>query len=175
MTQIKSAQLQFPEEMLDLVNDQDEVIGVMERNEVYARGLHNFRVINAFVRRSDGALFIPRRQSNKRLFPNALDVSVGGHVSSGETYLEAFRKEACEELNLDIDAVSYRVLGTMNPATDGVSAFMTVYEIFLDDTPQYNTEDFSYHLWLTPFQVFQQLEGGDTSKDDLPKLLKRFY
>ncbi len=38
------------EEMLDLVNEQDEVIGSMERNEVYAKGLTNFRVITYFSR-----------------------------------------------------------------------------------------------------------------------------
>jgi isopentenyldiphosphate isomerase len=109
------------EEILDLVNENDEVIGSMERSEVYVRGLSNFRVINVFLKNSDGKLFVPRRQLTKRLFPGALDVSCGGHVSSGETYLEACTKELGEELNIDFTKVSYRILGTMNPHHDEVS------------------------------------------------------
>lgn len=161
-------------EILDLVDENDNVIGVMERNEVYAKGLSNFRVINCFIRNSEGKLFIPRRQKHKRLFPLALDISVGGHVTSGETYLEAFRKETREELNIDIETVSYRVLGTMNPHDDGVSAFMTVYEIRSDETPAYNSEDFVEHYWLTQEEVTQRLQDGDISKEDLPKILKKY-
>lgn len=162
-------------EMLDLVDDQDEVVGVMERNEVYAKGLSNFRVINVFLKNSNGELFIPRRQMNKRLFPGGLDVSAGGHVSSGETYLEACKKEVREELNIDITATSYTALGKMNPHGDNVSAFMTVYEIGTDETPNYNPIDFSEHYWLTPQEILDRITKGDISKNDLPKLLRKFY
>lgn len=163
------------EEMLDLVNEQDEVIDSMERNEVYAKGLTNFRVINVFLKNSDGKLFIPRRQLTKRLFPGALDVSCGGHVSSGETYLEACVKELQEELNIDLTQTKYKALGTMNPHQDGVSAFMTVYEIETDETPNYNPEDFSEHHWLTPEEVMAKINGGDKAKGDLPKLIEKYY
>lgn len=161
--------------MLDLVNEKDEVIGTMERNEVYAKGLSNFRVINVFLKNSDGKLFIPRRQLTKRLFPGGLDVSCGGHVSSGETYLEACTKEVSEELNFDLSEVSCKVLGTMNPHNDGVSAFMTVYEIETDETPDYNREDFSEHYWLSPQEVIDKIANGDIAKGDLPKLLQKLY
>lgn len=163
------------EEMLDLVNERDEVIGSMGRNEVYAKGLTNFRVINVFLKNNEGKLFIPRRQLTKRLFPGALDVSCGGHVSSGETYLEACTKELGEELNIDPTKVPYRILGTMNPHNDGVSAFMTVYEIETSETPSYNNEDFSEHYWLSPREIMGRIAEGDTTKGDLPKLLQKFY
>ena len=162
-------------EMLDLVDDRDNVIGVMERGEVYAKGLDNFRVIDAFIKNKEGKLFVPRRQAHKRLFPLALDTSGGGHVSSGETYDEAFVKEAREELDIDIVKTNYKVLGTMNPTIDGVAAFMTVYEIQSDATPDYNSDDFSAHYWLTPIEIMQRLSDGDTSKENLPKILKKFY
>lgn len=164
-----------PLEMLDLVDQNDSIVGVMERGEVYAQNLTNFRVINIFLRNADNKLFIPRRQLSKRLFPGRLDVSAGGHVSSGETYLEACKKELMEELNFDLDAVSYSILGKLNPHNDGVSAFMTVYEIQTDVTPAYNLEDFSEHYWLAPQEVLMRLEQGDKAKGDLPKLIKKFY
>lgn len=56
------------EEILDLVNENDEVIGSKSRSDIYAEGLKNFRVVNAFVINSKGKLWIPRRAANKRLF-----------------------------------------------------------------------------------------------------------
>ncbi len=162
-------------ELLDLVDENDVVIGVLERNDVYKQGLTNFRVINAFIKNNEGKLWIPRRQANKRLFPLSLDVSVGGHVTSGETYDEPFAKEASEELNLDVSKVSYKLLGKLTPHDDGVSAFMHVYEIHQDEAPQYNPEDFTEYYWLTTQEVMERLAQGDISKGDMTKLLKKFY
>ena len=163
------------EEILDLVNEQDEVIGNMPRSEVHAKRLHNHRFINCFIKNSEGRLWIPRRQKNKKLFPSALDFSVGGHVSSGETYEEAFIREAMEELNLDVTKIPYKILGKLNKPNDGVSAFMIVYEIESNDVPNYNKEDFTEYYWLTPQEILERLDSGDISKEDLPRLLKKFY
>lgn len=164
-----------PEEVLDLVNERDEVIGSMARSEVYRQQIHSIRVVNAFIKNSEGKLWIPRRQAHKKLYPSALDFSVGGHVSSGETYEEAFAKETREELNLDITKIPYTIVGTMNPHEDNVGAFMSVYEIESDVAPNYNPDDFISYEWLTPLEIIEKLAEGDISKEDLPKILKRFY
>ncbi len=169
--------------MLDLVNENDEVVGAMERELIYQKGLLNlrdeegvsFRVIDAFIKNSEGKLFVPRRHPDKRLFPQRLDVSVGGHVTSGDSYDETFAKEAQEELNIDISHLKYKILGKMSPFTDGVSAFTTVYEIESDETPDYNPEDFIEHFWLTPKELMERIEGGDLGKGNLPKIVKKFY
>ena len=74
------------EEILDLVDDNDNVIGSKPRSEIYTEGLHNFRVVNAFVINSKGKIWVPRRAADKRLFPLSLDMSMGGHVETGESY-----------------------------------------------------------------------------------------
>ena len=107
------------DEYLDLVNIQDEIIGKKLRSTVYAEGLSNFRVVNAFLVNPQGQLWIPRRSLNKRLFPGGLDVSMGGHVESGETYEEAFKRELDEELNMKADEISWQHLGYLTPQ-DGV-------------------------------------------------------
>ena len=163
------------DEILDLVDKNDKVIGQKPRSEIYAEGLTNFRVINAFLINSKGQLWIPRRGPHKRVFPSALAMSVGGHVETGESYEQAFKRELKEELNLDPTSTPYRVLGKLTPRAHHVSAFMTVYEIKSDRAPAYNKEDFTEYFWLTPQQFFQRIARGDKSKEDLPKLIHFYY
>ncbi len=163
------------DEYLDLVNEADEVISKKLRSEVYAEHLSNFRVINAFVVNSKGELWIPRRAADKRIFPLCLDMSVGGHVESGETYDQTFKRETQEELNIDTDKVEYKLLGHLTPQKDNVSAFMQVYEIKMEDTPSYNLEDFIEYFWLTPGDFFKRLAQGEKTKGDLPTLIRHFY
>jgi isopentenyldiphosphate isomerase len=162
------------EEILDLVDENDEVINSKLRSQVYAEGLNNFRVVNAFVVNSEGKIWIPRRAANKRLFPLGLDMSMGGHVSSGESYEQAFGRELEEELGLKDEDTPHLLLGHLSPK-DGVSAFMNVYEIKSDSVPDFNKNDFIEYYWLTPTELLEKLAGGDKSKDDLPKLVKKFY
>lgn len=163
------------DELLDLVDEQDQVIGQMKRSEVYAQHLSNFRVINAFIVNAKGELWIPRRTANKKIFPLCLDMSVGGHVESGDTYKETLKRETQEELNIDTDKKHIRFLGHASPEKDGVSAHMHVYELFSEETPDYNRNDFVESFWLTPEAFFERIKNGDKTKEDLPKLIQLFY
>lgn len=163
------------DELLDLVDEQDRVIGQKRRSEVYAEKLRNIRVVNAFVINSKGELWIPRRTAGKRSYPLALDMSMGGHVESGETYEETFVRELKEELNLEASQCNPRLLGYLTPHTHDISAFTKAWELRQDEPPRYNPDDFTEYFWLTPAALFQRLHDGDISKSDLPKLIKYFY
>lgn len=163
------------DEYLDLVDENDMVIGSKKRSEVYAENLSNFRVVNAFVVNSNGEIWIPRRTATKRIFPLCLDMSMGGHVDSGETYEQALKREIQEELSVEIDAVPHRLLGHLTPRKDGVSAFMNVYEVQLAHSPDFNKDDFSEYFWLTPNEILKRVASGEKAKSDLLKLVKIFY
>ena len=161
------------EEILDLVSPDDVVIGSDTRSNVNKNKLSNFRAANAFIVNDEGKFWIPRRNKNKKLFPNALDTSVGGCVSSGEGYEEAFLREAEEEIGLKLQPHQYKFICPMNPHTDGTSAFMHVYLIYYNEVPPYNPEDFSSYYWLTGDEILERLKNGDTSKDDLPRIVRK--
>lgn len=159
-------------EIIDIVSAEDIVIGSRPRAEIYAENLNCFRVINAFIINSDGKLWIPRRQAHKKLFPLHLDVSVGGHVSAGEEYEAAFIRETAEEVNISVLDTHFEVIGRLTPHTHGTSAFMYVYVIQSDTTPNYNTNDFVESFWLYPHELLEQIEAGEKAKGDLPIIVR---
>lgn len=163
------------DELLDIVDRDDNVMGRERRSIVYNKGLSNFRVINVFIRNDKGEIWIPRRAAGKKLFPLHLDVSAGGHVASGESYEDAFRREVMEELNIDTGAVCWRVLGCLTPHNDDVSAFQKVYEIDSNQTPDFNRRDFVEHFWLMPKDAGEIIRAGEPAKGDLLKLLRILY
>ena len=158
-------------EMLDIVNEHDQVIGQKNRSEVYREHLKNFRVINAFLVNSKNEIWIPRRSDTKKLFPLCLDTSVGGHVSAGESYEEAFKRELQEELNIDSSEIVYTMIAQLNPYTDNLSAFMHVYLINTEKSPDYNTDDFISAAWYSIAELEKIIEQGEKTKGDLPRLV----
>lgn len=162
------------EEILDLVDEHDQVIGQLSRREVHEKGLHNFRAAHGLVVNKEGKIWIPRRTATKKLHPNALDYSVAGHVEAGETYEASFIRETGEELNIDLSVVPWRLLGTLTPS-EGAYCFQTVYEIQYDSEPPYNPEDFSEANWMSPQEIIDRIESGDLAKGDIVTTIKKFY
>ena len=136
------------DELLDIVDQNDQVVGQKYRTEIYAQNSSNFRVINAFLINSQKQVWIPRRSPHKKLFPLCLDASVGGHVASGESYDRALERESQEELNIEISQVPHKLLAKLTPHQHGVSAYMNVYVIVTEQEPAYNTNDFISATWF---------------------------
>lgn len=168
-------QADHPEEVIDLVDEYDEVIGSLTRKEIYAQGIRNYRVIHAFIVNGDGLLWIPRRSASKNLFPNGLDYSIAGHVESGETYEEGLIKEASEEVDLDLTVIPFKEIGRFNPHTHKVHCFQRVYEIHANEVPNYNRDDFSGFEWLSAQDVIDRYENGEIGKEDIPEVIRLCY
>ena len=163
------------EEILDLVNEGDEIIGTIARSRVNPEGIRNIRVINAFIKNDEGKIWIPRRAADKTFHPLGLDMSVGGFVSSGETYEQTLVRETMEEVRIDLNVTPYRFLAKFTPHEDDMHAFQQVYEIDFNQDPDYNKDDFVEAFWMTPQEVIDRIEAGEDAKSDLPKLIKKIY
>src|SRR5215204_2411337 len=90
------------DEIFDVVNELDEVIGKELRREVHRRGLKH-RAIHVLVFNSSGEVFLQKRSMTKDTFPGAWDSSASGHLDCGEDYDACAIREAREEIGLRLD------------------------------------------------------------------------
>jgi isopentenyldiphosphate isomerase len=93
------------DEYLDVVNDDDAVVGRETRSTIHRRGLRH-RGVHVFLFTEDGMLLVQQRGSQKEASPSALDCSVSEHLQAGEGYQQAARRGLREELGLEGVALS---------------------------------------------------------------------
>src|SRR5437773_10117857 len=90
----------MPEEIFDVVNEHDEVIGQKPRSEIHRLKL-NHRAVHVLVFNSRGELFLQKRSMKKDCFPGVWDSSASGHLASGESYDACAVRELREEIGLE--------------------------------------------------------------------------
>ena len=83
-------------ELLDLVDENDKVIGVTDKPAAHQKRLPH-RVVAVYVFNDQGELYVQVHKASGGL----LDNSIGGHVIKGEAYDAAAVREAREELGID--------------------------------------------------------------------------
>ena len=88
------------DELFDLIDENDRVIGRETRSVVHRRGLwHRGTHVLLFDRA--GRLLVQQRSGKKSQSPLTLDCSVSEHVQAGEEYHEAAMRGLSEELGLE--------------------------------------------------------------------------
>jgi isopentenyldiphosphate isomerase len=90
----------MPDELLDIVNDDDIVLNQEMRSVVHQRGLQH-RGVHVFLFTRDGKLLVQTRSKDRVASPSALDCSVSEHVKAGEDYLDAAIRGMREELGVE--------------------------------------------------------------------------
>lgn len=86
-------------ELLNIVNEQDEIIGQETREIIHQQGLLH-REIHVYFVTPMGDIIFQHRAPDKDAFPNLLDATVGGHVEIHDSYIKSALKESREETGL---------------------------------------------------------------------------
>ena len=158
-------------EYLDLVDENDNVIGKEDRDIIYKNNWRNFRVINIMIFTSDNKIIVPKRSANRRVFPNCYDCSVGGHVASGESYEQAAYREVEEELG--ITNVTLQEIAYFKPYDIDTSAFSKMYKLVYDKELNYDKDGIQAIYYMTKEEISKLIEQDPTQfKGDYPKFFK---
>ncbi len=97
---VNPVEAQRAEEMFDIVDENDSVLGLRPRKEVHVNNLRH-RAVHILITNEKGELFLQKRSIWKDRNPACWDSSAAGHVDTGETYEEAARRELGEEIGID--------------------------------------------------------------------------
>ncbi len=89
----------MPDELLDVVSQDDTVIGREPRSVVHERGLIH-RGVHVLLFTPEGQLLVQQRSRHRDTAPLALDCSVSEHVKSGEDFMQAALRGLDEELGV---------------------------------------------------------------------------
>ena len=139
------------EELFDVVNEQDEVIGRLPRSEVHRRGLLH-RAVHVLVFNSRGEVFLQKRSWKKDRQPGVWDSSTSGHVDAGEDYDSTAVRELGEEIGLQ-PAAPPRRLFKMAASEETDQEHVWVYRCEAEGPFQLNPEELDDGGWFSPEAV----------------------
>jgi 8-oxo-dGTP pyrophosphatase MutT (NUDIX family) len=144
------------DELLDIVDEDDRVVGQAPRGEAYARGLRH-RCVFIQARDADGRIFVHRRTPTKLVFPSLYDMFVGGVVGAGESYDAAALREAEEELGVPGLPRPVPLFKFLYDGGDGQSWWSSVYEVSCELPVSPGTEEVAWHGFLPVADVERRL------------------
>ena len=102
-TDVRPAPAHSDQELLDLVDADNTVIGTVARSRVHGAPALHHRAVHVLVYDDRGRLLLQKRSAGKEIQPGKWDTSVGGHLAAGESYPAAAVRETAEELGLAIE------------------------------------------------------------------------
>lgn len=143
-----------PDELFDVVDDENRVIDVMSRSEVHRLGLRH-RAVHVFLFRTDGRMLIHLRSPAKAEFPSVWSSSAAGHVTSGEAPDECVQRELEEELGLK---ARLDFCLEVPACSETCMEFTRLYVATSDDEIAPDPTEISAVRWLTIDAIREQIE-----------------
>jgi isopentenyl-diphosphate Delta-isomerase len=92
--------LSASEEYGDVVDEKDNIIEKRPLGECVNLGLLHRAILVVLLDATMKKVYLQKRSEKKNFFPGRWSASCTGHVSSGESYLQAAEREVSEELGL---------------------------------------------------------------------------
>ena len=119
---------QSADELFDVVDEKDAVIGQATRAEVHARGLRH-RAVHVFAFRKNGDLLLQKRSHLKDTCPGRWDSSAAGHLDAGEDYAACVVRELAEELGAEKIVSPPRRIARINACAETGWEFVELHAV----------------------------------------------
>ena len=145
-----------PEDIFDVVNENDEVIGQEPRNIVHAQGLRH-RAAHVLVFNAAGKIFLQLRSNTKDNNPGIWDSSCSGHVDAGESYAVAAERELMEEIGLLVEK-PLEPLFKIDACEETGHEFVWIYRTQSEGPFELNSEEIDDGQWMSPRDLAVAIE-----------------
>ena len=144
------------DEIFDIVDHSDTVVGSASREEVHKSGyLH--RSTHLLVFDSNNRVLLQKRSDEKDTFPGRWDSSVSGHVDSGEMYDQCVIREAFEEIGISLVEIPEKLF-KIDACEETAQEFTWVYRTIHDGPFHINEREVSGVEWFALEEVDRMLE-----------------
>lgn len=111
------------EEMLEVVDENNKVIGTEMRGVIIKKNLLR-RAVALLILRGDDEVMLSMRSHERDINPDCWSFSVAGHMKPGERPDDAIRRETREELGREVGAEYFRLF---RPVKQDHGYFIYVY------------------------------------------------
>ena len=147
------------QELLDVVDENNRVIGVKSRGEIHAQGLMH-RSVHVLVFNSNAELFIQKRSLSKDNDPGLWDSSAAGHVDSGEDYYGCAIRELGEELGIKVTSSLEQLFRLSASPITGMEHCI-VFRCNHNGPFELQAEEIDEGLWVGPGDMDRRVSEED--------------
>lgn len=159
-------------EILDIVNEQDEVIGQAERGEVYANK-YPHRIVHVLIFNDRGEMAMQLRSEHVSFCPHYWSTTVGGHVQAGETYEEAALREYQEELGMQTPIEFFQKDFYQEPEGRHLQKFLVTYKAQYNGPFNPDPEAVERVEFFAMDEIKRMIEAGEKIHPELLFLIKK--
>jgi isopentenyldiphosphate isomerase len=159
-------------EILDIVDDNDKVIGKSSRQEVYADSLRH-RIVHVLIFNDKGEMALQLRSNKCSFCPYHWSTTVGGHVQAGESYEEAALREYEEELGTKSKIEFFSkddYQGTGTP-----KKFVVSFKAKFNGQFNHDPEAVERVEFFSINKIKQMIDKGEKFHPELLFLLKKYF
>lgn len=156
------------DELFDIVDEENKVIGQALRKEVHTRG-YIHRTVSFYLFDRLGRVFVNQRVINKEFYPERWSIAFGGHVQAGETYNDAVLREAKEEAGVKGKPTFITYFKKRFDKEDKEN--VRVYGFITDREPKLDPHELKQGQFMTMKELEQKMKEKEFLPET-PKLLQ---
>ncbi len=159
------------DELLDLVNKKDEVIGEVWKSAAHKDPTLIHREVSVLLFNKEGETLLQQRGMKKLINPGQWQIAACGHIGKGEEPLEAAKRETEEEMSIKVEPIfAYKYFKT---SKDRESRFFYVYYAFIpkDTKIVMNDNEVMAAKWLKLSDIGEFIAKNNFGTDSYKELV----
>lgn len=159
-------------EFLDIVDENDNIVGQASKQDIYSKKLTH-RIVHVFIFNDKNELALQLRSDKMSFCPGHWVISAGGHVHAGESPKQAILRECQEELGVQGEM---KFLGKDLYIAPGIpKKFLISFTAAGNGPFAVNKEEVERVDFFSLDKIKEMIAMGEKFHPELLFLLKKYY